>query len=486
MCVNLTNTHHRYLLKLQKGSTIDSFYFQFEQKSKTKFILFDYRHIFNWELQLRSMKKKLLLLSAVCVLSLVTGCSNKNNNQQSSGENTSSEETPSSSSSTSQFVPTSDTFNPKNPDAVETTISNMISSNNKTSNTTKLYRITGTVQWPENTTYGNFEIVDKTGYIYVYGCSKQNSTITKSGSTYTYNNNKSFSSMNIKAGDEIVMEGLYVYYSGNGGAHEFNGYVVSVTRNGLSNITTDGYTTDEPTNTAGTYYSGISDSLTKKDLLKSLHNLMDTTHAYWTTYSALNNYFKSSDPHPNGNVKCFYSGNSTSSYNREHVWPQSLSGKSSSEKLYGEDHGGSDLHHLRPTISSYNSSRGNSPFGTFFGPKEGIKKVSYSGGGQFYYSSKMFEPADSMKGDVARIIMYMYVHYSDATGGNTQSYYGTMTLQKVMGPYTEAEATKLLRKWNADDPVSQEEINRNNYVYGVQHNRNPFIDHPKYADKIWG
>ena len=211
---------------------------------------------------------------------------------------------------------------------------------------------------------------------------------------------------------------------------------------------------------------------------------MDSTHSTYVSYGSLDSHFYSSDKY-GSNVKCFYSGKSTSSYNKEHVWPQSLSG-SSSTQLYGEDHGGSDIHHIRPTISDYNSKRGNSMFGPVYGSKSAIGSISYSGGGNDYYTGNVFEPADAIKGDVARIIMYMYVHYSSEIGGNQQSYYGIMMPQKVMGPYEKSEALKLLRKWNADDPVSQEEINRNNYVYGVQHNRNPFIDHPKYADKIWG
>ena len=112
-------------------------------------------------------------------------------------------------------------------------------------------------------------------------------------------------------------------------------------------------------------------------------------------------------------------------------------------------------------------------------------KISYSGGGTDYYTGNVFEPADAIKGDVARIIMYVYMHYATGAGGNSKSYYGDLRINYVMGT-SPSESWKLLRKWNAEDPVSQEEITRNEYAFSVQKNRNPFIDHPTYADRIWG
>ena len=129
-----------------------------------------------------------------------------------------------------------------------------------------------------------------------------------------------------------------------------------------------------------------------------------------------------------------------------------------------------------------------------FGPIYGNGKystISYVGGSKNKYTSNVFEPADEIKGDVARIIMYMYMHYSSASyigldNWNDKTYYGEMHINWVMGSQTVADSFKLLRLWNANDPVSQEEIDRNNYGFSIQGNRNPFIDHPSYADKIWG
>ena len=87
--------------------------------------------------------------------------------------------------------------------------------------------------------------------------------------------------------------------------------------------------------------------------------------------------------------------------------------------------------------------------------------------------------------------MYMYMHYNCASNVNNpsgwvdRSYYGEMHVNWVMAPNTVSDCFKLLRAWNALDPVSEQEKARNEQGYKMQGNRNPFIDHPSYADKIW-
>ena len=433
-------------------------------------------------LQSRRMKKKICLLALIASICVLSGCNSNVDEKSEENNNISESSSQDGSSSSSSNNLGGNTYNEENPNAKATTISAMISANNKTSNTTTLYRVTGTAQWPKNTSYGNFDLTDSTGYIYVYGCSKNSSTITKSGSTYSYSNDKSFSSMKINPGDKITMEGLYVWYkvSNSYGYAEFQGYVTSVKRNGLSVIEGKNYTTPEPTNNAGSYYNSISDSDSGASLLTNLHNLMDTTHTTFTSYGGLDSHYSKSDKYGSSGVKCFYSGQKANSYNKEHVWPQSLS-----NNLYGTDYAGADLHHIRPTISTYNSIRSNASFGPIYGPTTGIKSFKYQNGGTTYCTGNVFEPADDIKGDVARIIMYVYMHYSTRAGGNTKSYYGDLIIYYVMGT-NEKDSWKLLRKWNAEDPVSEDEITRNNYAYSVQNNRNPFIDHPTYADRIWG
>ncbi len=402
-----------------------------------------------------------------------------------------------SSSVPEQGFPTPD------PSASVKTISALISENSswKTegAKSTTLYRITGVAQYATSVNWGNFDLLDSTGYIHVRGCvSSKKSLVDSSGDGKVIDNDGSFASMGIVPGDTVTIEGWYAYhkYTNTYGVPQFTGYVTDLVKGTGSSIPSSSYTASETY--SGSYYSSIGNA-TGNELLKGLHNLMDSTHTYYTSYSSLEGHYSSSDPYPSGGIKCFYSGQkvtSSSQYNKEHVWPQSLSG-SSSAQLYGEDHGGSDLHHIRPTKNDYNSKRSNAMFGYIY-PASGSSykggELSYAGGSKDYYITNTFEPADEIKGDISRIIMYMYMHYNDGTiselsgisGWNKKDYYGEMHINWVMGPNSVKDCFKLLRHWNAIDPVSEDEKTRNEYAYSVQHNRNPFIDHPTYADKIWG
>ena len=369
------------------------------------------------------------------------------------------------------------------------TISSVISANSawksEGANNSKKYRIKGIAQWAVNSNYGNFDLIDSSGYIYVHGCTRTKQSLIQDGQNgYVINNDRSYSSIGIKAGDEVTVEGWYAYhkYSSSYGISQFTGYVTAVTPKGASNIQGKNYSSTE--SYSGTYYSSIGDK-TGNDLLLGLHNLMDTTHTSWTSYDGLYSAYSSLNE-----TKDFYTNTSPSKKNREHVWPQSLSG-SSTAQLYGEDHGGSDLLHVRLADSNNNSARSSSMFGPIYGTS-GYKTMSYSGSTANKYCTNVFEPSDAIKGDVARIIMYMYMHYNIASnvnnlsGWNEKSWYGEMHINWVMGTQDVKSSFALLRLWNANDPVSQEEIARNNYAEQHQGNRNPFIDHPSYADKIWG
>ena len=169
------------------------------------------------------------------------------------------------------------------------------------------------------------------------------------------------------------------------------------------------------------YYSS-TEGLNGDALLEELAVITKTNHKYYTSYddikySAKGNPSSDKDPNNSSNLLDFYSGISISStwdggdtWNREHVWPQSLSGG-----LYGTSGAGSDIHHIRPTINSINSSRGNQKFGDV--NKQGEKK--YNGTPYGYSSGGVFEPLDNVKGDVARIVMYMYMHYCLTSCGTT-------------------------------------------------------------------
>jgi hypothetical protein len=86
-----------------------------------------------------------------------------------------------------------------------------------------------------------------------------------------------------------------------------------------------------------------------------------------------------------------------------------------------------------------------------------------------------------LKGDLARTYFYMVTAYDDKVSG-----WSCEHLDGSKYPALNAWSVALFLKWSAQDPVSQKEIDRNNAIYGIQHNRNPFIDHPELAEYIWG
>ena len=45
---------------------------------------------------------------------------------------------------------------------------------------------------------------------------------------------------------------------------------------------------------------------------------------------------------------------------------------------------------------------------------------------------------------------------------------------------------EMLLEWNKLDPVDALEKQRNRVCEDIQKNRNPFIDYPELADRIWG
>lgn len=161
-------------------------------------------------------------------------------------------------------------------------------------------------------------------------------------------------------------------------------------------------------------------------------------------------------------LSCHQSG-CTGLWNREHVYPKSLA----TPALETDDPGtGTDAHNLRACDGQMNSSRNNRPYEDGSGTA-GITPTT----GNWY-------PGDEWRGDVARMIMYMYVRYpsqcaATAVGVGSASYSDFNDMPNVF------------LEWNEEDPVSQYEMNRNDILEGVQGNRNPFIDNPYLATQIW-
>ena len=140
-----------------------------------------------------------------------------------------------------------------------------------------------------------------------------------------------------------------------------------------------------------------------------------------------------------------------------------------------------DLHHLNPSDQNANSRKSNYPLGE-------LTSVSWENGVTFVgkanidgSSMNAYEPCDEYKGDFARVFMYMFTCYQDLTWE-----YTWMNYEKSTYPTLKPWAVKLLLKWHKQDPVSEKEVNRNNAVYAVQGNRNPYVDYPQLADYVWG
>lgn len=177
----------------------------------------------------------------------------------------------------------------------------------------------------------------------------------------------------------------------------------------------------------------------------------------------------------NGGDQCGNYSAEGDCYNREHSFPKSWFG-GEVLPMYTE------LFHIYPTDGYVNSQRGNYPYGEVANPSwtssNGSKLGANSTSG---YSGTVFEPIDAYKGDFARTYFYMATRYEDIiTGWNSPVLDGTK-----FPTYVKWELDILIR-WSDEDPVSQKELDRNNAIYNIQHNRNPFIDHPEYVASIWG
>lgn len=98
------------------------------------------------------------------------------------------------------------------------------------------------------------------------------------------------------------------------------------------------------------------------------------------------------------------------------------------------------------------------------------------------YTGTVFEPNDEYKGDFARTYFYMVTYYeeklADWYASNPES---QPTLDGQTYPGLSSWQLAMLMKWAKNDPVSEKEINRNNAVYAIQKNRNPFIDYPNWS-----
>ena len=241
---------------------------------------------------------------------------------------------------------------------------------------------------------------------------------------------------------------------------------------------------------AATYYNTIDETQSGNTLLTSLRTLNLSKRKSTVGYSSMgtdpSGQFKYTDYDPNyvqydsngqpygTRISSFYTYTSATSWNREHVWPNSHGGGSNGDS--GTPYVDADIHMPRPTISSENSSRGNSFF---------VEGMNHSSNGWDPYTAGY--SADS-RGEAARITFYCTLVNSKlilAPNNTTPSGTDSVTGQSFGSGHTMGNLETLL-KWNINYPVTQREKNRNEGAEYLQGNRNAFVDHPEYACKIWG
>ncbi len=198
-----------------------------------------------------------------------------------------------------------------------------------------------------------------------------------------------------------------------------------------------------------------------KQIITQNHTTLSYSAARDKMFMMIDNWRVNGRGANSNKVECVYTGRVVTGYssrydvqnqgfNTEHTFPQS--------KFGGGEPMRSDLFHLFPTDAGANSARGNLPFGEVITP-------TWSMGGSKKDYNK-FEPRDAQKGPAARALFYFVVRYYDYSG-------------------FVAPQENVLRTWHKAFPPNSVEKRRNSDIYAIQHNRNPFIDHPEFVDRIY-
>lgn len=239
-------------------------------------------------------------------------------------------------------------------------------------------------------------------------------------------------------------------------------------------------------------YYNAANGLTGTQLQQALHNIIDN-HTVVSYTPGVWNAFYTTDVRSDGKVWDMYSDIPGGTPPYEYTLGSGQCGSASEEgDCYSREHSfpkswfndqppmNTDLFHIYPVDQYVNNRHNNFPYGEVNNPTwtslNGSKFGPCSVSG---YSGSVFEPIDEYKGDFARTYFYMAVRYYGEDAGWLGS-------PMVNGSQLKPWALTMMLQWAQQDPVSAKEIARNNAVYAIQNNRNPFIDHPEYADAIWG
>ena len=223
--------------------------------------------------------------------------------------------------------------------------------------------------------------------------------------------------------------------------------------------------TDDPYDELSAYAggTGVSDA-PKSALYNALQALMKDAHRHETNYQDTRYLYQYTDCQNNGanggKISSFYSGkdigpawDNGGTWNREHTWPDS-------KGLGGNDE--NDIMMLRPTASSENGARGNKAYGKSSG---------------YYYPNTESNDKYDVRGDVARIFLYVYVRWGNVNGNGQYTAWGTGGVM---------ESVEVLLEWMEADPVDTWELGRNDSVESITGTRNVFVDYPELAFLLFG
>ncbi len=223
-------------------------------------------------------------------------------------------------------------------------------------------------------------------------------------------------------------------------------------------------------------------------MYQRLQALMESTMTKSVSYDSLIDYWPDTDcTASSSQAQLFYSDEPSSSFNREHVWPKSRAS-------FYQNGGGCDLHHLRPTNSSVNSTRNNYTMGNVRELYSSYSTHYYDDNPVLYYvggykedgkSLGMVEVNDNIKGDVARVLLYVYVRWEEPNLFETDPNPYEPSGDENTGWKVIMDLETLLQ-WCEMDPVDTWEMSRNDSIQGVQGNRNVFIDFPEFAWLLFG
>lgn len=234
---------------------------------------------------------------------------------------------------------------------------------------------------------------------------------------------------------------------------------------------------------------GYYDALKGKkgsELKTAVHNIIKDANVlsygsgsgstWWGFYSTDNDNGYVIDRYSNNRLKFGTQGSTVSGMNIEHSFPKSWWGGSKTQAYQ-------DLYNLMPSDSKANSSKSNYGMGevTDVTCDNGCIKV---GTGTADKSGvNLWQPSKQWEGDFARGYMYMATAYQDYTWSNAEALH---SLTQGDYPTLKPWAYKLYIKWAKEDKVDETEVKRNEAVYKIQGNRNPFIDFPNLMEYIWG